>query len=73
MRAEIKRKLHSSHLGVQACRRRAREAFYWPGMYKEIEEYVLQVPSVQYIPPRAAEGAHDLTPSTIKAMAGPCC
>ena len=32
MRAELKRKLHSSHLGIQACQRRAREAFYWPGM-----------------------------------------
>ena len=42
MRAELKRKLDSSHLGVQACQRRAREAFYWPGMYKEIEEYVSQ-------------------------------
>ena len=40
MRAELKRKVHSSHLGVQACQRRAREAFYWPGTYKEIEEYV---------------------------------
>ena len=40
MRAELKRKLHSSHLGVQACQRRARDAFYWPDMYKEIEEYV---------------------------------
>ena len=40
MTAELKRKLHSSHLGVQACQRRAREAFYWPVMYKEIEEYV---------------------------------
>ena len=38
MRAELKRKLHSSHLGV--CQRRAREAFYWPGMYKEIKKYV---------------------------------
>ena len=35
MRADLKRKLHASHLGVQACQRRAREAFYWPGMYKE--------------------------------------
>ena len=42
MRTEIKRKLDSSHLEVQACQRRAREAFYWPGMYKEIEEYVSQ-------------------------------
>ncbi|XP_022802534.1 uncharacterized protein K02A2.6-like [Stylophora pistillata] len=40
MRAELKRKLHSSHLGVQACLRRARKAFYWPGIYKEIEEHV---------------------------------
>ena len=38
MTAELKRKLHSSHLGVQAYQRRAR--FYWPGTYKEIEEYV---------------------------------
>ena len=27
-RAKLKRKLHSSHLGVQACQRQAREAFY---------------------------------------------
>ena len=40
MRAELKKKLHSSHLGIQACQRRAREAFYWPGMYKEIDEYI---------------------------------
>ena len=33
MRAELKRMLPSSHLGVQACQRREREAFYWPGMY----------------------------------------
>jgi len=39
-RVDFKRKLHASHLGVQACQRQAREAFYWPGMYKEIEEYV---------------------------------
>ena len=35
MRDELKRKLHSSHLGIQACQRRAREAFYWPGMYRD--------------------------------------
>ena len=33
----------------------------------------LQVWSLQYIPPRAAEGALDLTPSIIKTMAGPRC
>ena len=40
IRAELRRKLHSSHLGVQVCQISAQEAFYWPGMYKEIEEYV---------------------------------
>ena len=40
MRAELKRKLHSSHLRLKACQRRPREAFYWPRVYKEIEEYV---------------------------------
>ena len=44
MRDELKRKLHSSHLGIQACQRRAREAFYWPGMYTEIEEYISKCP-----------------------------
>ena len=40
MRDELKKKLHASRLGVQACLRRAREVFCWPGMYKEIEELV---------------------------------
>ncbi|PFX12514.1 Retrovirus-related Pol polyprotein from transposon 17.6 [Stylophora pistillata] len=40
MRAELKRKLHSGHLGLQAGLRWAREAFYWPGMNKEIQEQV---------------------------------
>ena len=44
MRAELKRKLHSRHLGVQARQRRAGEVFYCPGMYKEIEEYVWKYP-----------------------------
>ena len=43
-RDELKGKLHSSHLGIQACQRRAREAFYWPGMYAEIEEYISKCP-----------------------------
>jgi len=27
-------KVHASHLGIQGCLRRAKEAFYWPGIYK---------------------------------------
>ena len=40
MREELKMKLHASHLGIQACLRRAREAFYWPNMNKDIEEFI---------------------------------
>ena len=39
-REEIKAKLHYSHLGVTACLRRAQELVYWPGMYKEVENYI---------------------------------
>ena len=33
-------KIHASHLGVQGGLRRAKEAFYWPGMYKQILEFI---------------------------------
>ena len=33
-------KLHASHIGIQGCVRRAREAFYWPGMNNDITEYI---------------------------------
>lgn len=40
MREEIKQKLHQSHLGIQGCLRRGREVVYWPGMYKDIEDFI---------------------------------
>lgn len=40
MTEEIKGKLHPSHLGVQACLRRAREAFYWPAVTKNIQDLI---------------------------------
>ena len=40
MREEIKQKLHQSHLGLQGCLRRGREVVYWPGMSKDIEDFV---------------------------------
>ena len=33
-------RLHASHIGIQGCLRRARETVYWPGMNKEITEYI---------------------------------
>ncbi|XP_032241511.2 uncharacterized protein K02A2.6-like [Nematostella vectensis] len=39
-RVEMLAKIHASHIGIQGCLRRAREVLYWPGMNKEVEEYV---------------------------------
>ena len=32
--------IHASRLGVQGCLRKAKKAFYWPGMYKQIPEFI---------------------------------
>jgi hypothetical protein len=37
LRREMKKKIHSSHLGTESCLRRARECLYWPGMSAEIK------------------------------------
>ena len=33
-------KVHASHLGIQACLGRAKEAFYWLRFYKQISEFI---------------------------------
>ncbi len=40
LREAMKVRVHSSHIGIQGCLRRAREAIYWPGMSKELEQYM---------------------------------
>ena len=40
LREEMTEKLHSSHIGIQSCLRRARETLYWPGMNKKVEDYI---------------------------------
>ncbi|XP_060070555.1 uncharacterized protein K02A2.6-like [Ylistrum balloti] len=40
LRRDIKAKIHSSHIGIEGCLRRARETVYWPGMNAEIREYI---------------------------------
>ena len=42
MRSKMKERLHSSHIGVNGCLRRARECMYWPGMTAEVKEYISQ-------------------------------
>ena len=32
--------IHDSHIGIEGCLRRAREAFYWPNMNGEIKDHI---------------------------------
>ena len=40
LRSLMKRQIHSGHLGINSCLRRARESVFWPGMSSEIRQYV---------------------------------
>ena len=40
MRSQIKKDIHVGHQGVDTCLQRAREYVFWPGMSKEIKEWI---------------------------------
>jgi len=40
LRGDMLQRIHSSHIGIQGCQRRAREAVFWPGMCKNIELHI---------------------------------
>ena len=40
MQPEMLKLIHSSHLGIEKCKRRARDVLYWPGMPSQIENIV---------------------------------
>lgn len=40
LRDEIKKKLHTSHMGVEGKLRRARECVFWPQMNSELKDYI---------------------------------
>jgi len=42
MHMKMKERIHSSHISVNGCLRRARECIYWPGMTAELKEYISQ-------------------------------
>jgi len=35
-RPEVRRRIHSSHIGLQGCLRRTRGAMFWPNMNRDI-------------------------------------
>ncbi|CAG2186134.1 unnamed protein product [Mytilus edulis] len=40
LRTVMIKKIHSSHIGIEGCLRRARESRYWPGMNAEVKDYI---------------------------------
>ena len=40
LRKDILAKIHTNHMGIVKCRERARQAVWWPGLAKQLEELV---------------------------------
>jgi len=40
MQSEMLQHIHSSHLGIEKCKRRARDVLFWPGMTSQIQDIV---------------------------------
>ena len=40
MRDTMVKKIHSSHIGINGCLRRAREALFWPGMSVHLKQHI---------------------------------
>ncbi|CAC5408071.1 unnamed protein product [Mytilus coruscus] len=40
LRTDMIKKIHSSHIGIEGCLRRARERLYWPGMNAEVKDFI---------------------------------
>ena len=36
LRKDVMKDVHSSHIGIEGCLRRARQSVYWPGMNTEL-------------------------------------
>jgi transposase InsO family protein len=40
IRKDMMTRIHSSHIGIEGCLRRARISLYWPGMSSEVKQYI---------------------------------
>ena len=40
MQTEMLKIIHRSHLGIEKCKRQARDSLYWPGMSSGVEDFV---------------------------------
>jgi len=42
LRPEVKSRIHSSHMGVKTCLRKARDTVFWPSMNAEVRDQIKQ-------------------------------
>ncbi len=47
LRQDILHRIHEGHLGIEKCKRRARETVFWPGINKDIGKMVRQCDTCQ--------------------------
>jgi hypothetical protein len=40
LRSDMMQRIHSSHIGIGGCLRRANECLYWPGIHSDITQYI---------------------------------
>ena len=52
LRASIKKRLHSAHLGCESMKRRARGIVFWPGMAHDIKQLADSYETCQEMKPR---------------------
>ena len=45
LRSEMKFILHQGHLGIENCKKRARQALFWPLIHKELEDMISKCPT----------------------------
>ena len=55
LRPEMKQAVHSTHIGMEGCLKRARESLYWPGMNSEIRQFIKQCQTCQTFQPDQAK------------------
>jgi hypothetical protein len=48
-------KIHHGHQGIQKCRLRVSAAMWWPGISKEVEDYIQRCPICVQMTPQARE------------------
>ena len=69
LRPAMKEEIHNSHLGIQACLRRARECLFWPAMNAEIKDYISECEICQSYSRKSTEGNSVTSRNTRAPMA----